>query len=59
MRPIILGCVVCLFLAGCSFNRSDLVTGADGKPKADEMSDDGKTVGNYLRGLRPSATLKF
>jgi hypothetical protein len=58
LRPFLI-CLLCLAFAGCSFNRADFVTGADGKPKQDEMSDDGKTVSSTLRGLRPSATLRF
>jgi hypothetical protein len=58
MRTLLL-CLTCLAFIGCSFNRADLVTGPDGKPKTEEMSDDGKTVGSVLRGLRPSAALRF
>jgi hypothetical protein len=59
MRHLFLGFLLCLSLAGCAFNRSDFVAGADGQPRQSEMSDDGKTVGSVLRNLRPSAALKF
>ena len=59
MRQIFLGLLLCLAICGCSFNRADVVAGPDGAPKQNEMSDDGKTVGNVLRNLRPSATLRF
>jgi hypothetical protein len=59
MHRAILGILLCLAFVGCAFNRSDFVTGSDGKPQQDQMSDDGKTVGSVLRGLRPSAVLRF
>jgi hypothetical protein len=59
MHRVILGILLCLACAGCAFNRSDFVTGPDGRPQQEQMSDDGKTVGSVLRGLRPSAALRF
>ena len=39
----IAGLSLLLSLSGCSFNRSDFVTGADGRPQA-ELSDSAKIV---------------
>jgi hypothetical protein len=55
---ILLGFVV-FTLAGCAFNRSDFVSGANGKPKDDEVSDNGKTVGNFVRTGGPSLRLSY
>jgi hypothetical protein len=51
--------LACLCFLGCAFNRADFVTGPDGKPQTQEMSDDGKTVGKVFQGLRPMASLRF
>jgi hypothetical protein len=59
MRLTTLTVFLCLSFAGCSFNRADFVTGPDGRPRQDQMSDDGKTVSSVLHNLRPAAILKF
>jgi hypothetical protein len=46
-------------LTGCAFNRSDFVCGANGKAKDDEVSDTGKTVGNFVRTGGPSWRLDY
>jgi hypothetical protein len=46
---LVLACVISAAVAGCAFNRSDFVSGANGAPKTDEVSDTGRSVGNFIR----------
>lgn len=49
-RLLPIACLVTLvFLAGCSFHRSDFVCGSNGRAEQDKMSDDGKTVQRALK----------
>lgn len=47
-RLLRLACLLSLFaMSGCAFNRTDFVTGPDGKPQG-ELSDSAKTVKSYF-----------
>jgi hypothetical protein len=48
-----------LSLAGCAFNRSDFVTGPNGKPNDSQMSDTGKAVGDVVKNRGPSYRFSF
>lgn len=48
-----------LSVAGCAFNRTDFVTGPDGKPVPAGVSDAGNAVGNVIRNRGPSYQLNF
>jgi hypothetical protein len=46
-------------LAGCSFNRSDIVAGPNGQASPGSVSTDGKAVGDVIRNRGPSYSLNF
>jgi hypothetical protein len=56
LAPVLL---VALAVAGCAYNRADFVAGPDGKPQTSEVSDTGKTVGDFIRNHGPSWRMSF
>ncbi len=52
MRRTVTAVLLAALLAGgCAFNRADFVAGPNGQADPGQMSDTGRTVGPFLRGL--------
>jgi hypothetical protein len=49
MRRFLCCLALAVGLSGCSYNRADFVSNADGKADTANMSDAGKTTGSLLR----------
>ena len=48
LMPLLLAA---LLSGGCAFNRADFVAGPNGQADQSQMSDNGRTVGPFVRGL--------